>query len=117
NLEELYGELAKVQLPPVKIILTGSGRVGSGAMEVLDAMQIKEVSVYDFLHLYYEEPVYVKLKSEDYNRRKSDGGFDRDEFHVFPERYESHFQKFAEAGEILISGAYWSPDAPRLFEL
>ncbi|WP_439488562.1 NAD(P)-dependent oxidoreductase [Algoriphagus sp.] len=117
NLGELYQELSKVQLPPVKIILTGAGRVGSGAMEVLDAMHIKEVSVYDFLHLYYEEPVYVKLKSEDYNRRKSDGGFDREEFHAFPERYESHFQKFAEAGEILISGAYWNPDAPRLFDL
>ncbi|MCE7055397.1 NAD(P)-dependent oxidoreductase [Algoriphagus sp. AGSA1] len=117
NLEELHQELSKVQLPPVKIILTGSGRVGHGAMEVLDAMHIKEASVDDFLHLYFEEPVYVKLKSEDYNRRKSDGGFDREEFHAFPERYESHFLKFSEAGEILISGAYWNPDAPRLFEL
>lgn len=117
DLSELYNELSKVQLPPVKIILTGSGRVGNGAMEILKSLKIREVSVHDFLHLYFDEPVYVKLSSADYNRRKSDGGFDKHEFHIFPERYESHFQKFAEAGEMLISGAYWDPDAPRLFEL
>ncbi|WP_339867451.1 NAD(P)-dependent oxidoreductase [uncultured Algoriphagus sp.] len=117
DLKELHSELAKVQLPPVKIILTGSGRVGNGAKEVLNSLKIREVSVHEFLHLYFDEPVYVKLSSADYNRRKSDGGFDKEEFYAFPERYESHFQKFSEAGEILISGAYWDPDAPRLFEL
>ncbi|MEB2773920.1 NAD(P)-dependent oxidoreductase [Algoriphagus sp. D3-2-R+10] len=117
DLNELHSELAKVQLPPVKIILTGSGRVGNGAMEILKSLKIREVSVHDFLHLYFDEPVYVKLSSADYNRRKSDGGFDKQEFYAFPERYESHFQKFAEAGEMLISGAYWDPDSPRLFEL
>ena len=117
GLKELHSELAKVQLPPVKIILTGSGRVGKGALEILNAMKIREVSVHEFLHLYFDEPVYVQLTSADYNRRKSDGGFDKQEFHAFPEKYESHFQKFAEAGEMLISGAFWDPDAPRLFEL
>lgn len=117
DLGELHGELAKVQLPPVKIILTGSGRVGNGAMEVLRSLKIREVSVHDFLHLYYEEPVFVRLSSGDYYRRKSDGGFDKGEFYTFPERYESHFQKFAEAGELLIWGAYWHPDAPALFKI
>jgi len=116
DLKDLHLELSKVQLPPVKIILTGSGRVGNGAMEVLNSLKIREVSVHDFLHLYFDEPVYVKLSSADYNRRKSDGGFDKEEFYSFPEKYESHFQKFAEAGEMLISGAYWDPDAPKLFE-
>ncbi|PZX58288.1 alanine dehydrogenase [Algoriphagus ratkowskyi] len=117
DLKELHSELAKVQLPPVKIILTGSGRVGGGALEVLNSLKIREVSVHDFLHGYFEEPVYVKLSSPDYNRRKSDGGFDRQEFYSNPGLYESHFQKFAEAGELMISGAYWNPDAPRLFTI
>ncbi|MEB2778949.1 NAD(P)-dependent oxidoreductase [Algoriphagus sp. C2-6-M1] len=117
DLNALHSELSKVQLPPVKIILTGSGRVGNGAMEVLKSLKIREVSVHDFLHLYFDEPVYVKLTSAEYNRRKSDGGFDKEEFHAFPDRYESHFQKFAEAGELLISGAYWDPGSPRLFDL
>jgi alanine dehydrogenase len=59
----------------------------------------------------------VVLSSGDFNRRKSDGGFDREEFYEHPEWYESHFLKYAEAGEILIAAAYWNPGAPRLFEL
>jgi alanine dehydrogenase len=57
------------------------------------------------------------LKTEDYNRRKSDGAYDRQEFYDYPERYESHFQKFSEVAEILIAAAYWDPGAPRLFEI
>ena len=115
--KELNLELKKVQLPPIKIIVTGSGRVGKGAVEILEALGLKEVSTHDFLHGYFDEAVYVVLHSSDYNRRKSDGGYDKEEFYQFPERYESHFLKFAEAGEILISAHSWDPEAPRLFEL
>lgn len=115
--EELNLELKKVQLPPVKIVVTGAGRVGGGVLEILNSLKIRQVSVYEFLHFYFEEPVFTVLHSEDYNRRKSDGGFDKAEFYSNPEMYESHFLKFAEAGEILIGAAYWDPDAPKLFEI
>lgn len=114
---ELHEELKKVQLPPVKIVVTGSGRVGNGAVEILKELGIREVSFYDFLHQYFEEPCFLVLKSEDFNRRKSDGGYDREEFYSFPERYESHFMKFAEVSEIMISTHFWNPEAPRLFQL
>lgn len=117
GLAELNEELAKVQLPPIKIVITGTGRVAKGAAEILGQLQIKQVSIEEFLFHYYEEPVFVMLKTEDYNRRKSDGGFDRQEFNDHPGRYESHFQKFTEVAEILIAAAYWDPQAPRLFEL
>lgn len=117
DLAELKQELSKVQLPPIKIVVTGAGRVGKGIREILEILKIKEVDTHEFLHLYFEEPVYTVLSSSDYNRRKVDGGFNREEFYSFPEKYESHFLKFAEAGEMLIAGAYWNPGAPRLFEL
>ncbi|MDI1321462.1 MAG: NAD(P)-dependent oxidoreductase [Algoriphagus sp.] len=115
--QELNQELQKVQLPPVKIVVTGAGRVGGGVLEILNKLGIRQVSTYEFLHFYFEEPVFTVLHSEDYNRRKSDGGFDKAEFYSNPELYESHFLKFAEAGEILIGAAYWDPEAPKLFEL
>jgi len=115
--EELKLELKNVQLPPIKIVVTGAGRVGGGIREILDALAIPEVDTHEFLYNYFEEPVYAVLSSSDYNRRKVDGGFDREEFYTSPERYESHFLKFAEAGEMLISGAFWNPDAPRLFDI
>lgn len=117
DLADMKEELKKVQLPPIKIILTGSGRVGKGAKEILETLQIKEVSKEDFIHAYFEEPVFVNLHSQDYNRRKTDGAFDKEEFYQYPDRYESHFAKFAEEGELLIAAAYWDPEAPRLFEL
>ena len=117
DLEDLKLELKKVALPPVKIVVTGQGRVGKGALEILQILGITRVDVHEFLHSYFEESVYVVLSSGDFNRRKSDGGFDREEFYSNPELYESHFLKFAEAGEILIAAAYWNPGAPRLFEL
>jgi saccharopine dehydrogenase (NAD+, L-lysine forming) len=117
SLSDLHQELQKVQLPPIKIIVVGTGRVGKGIKEVLTSLKIKEVDTHQFLHQYFEEPAYVVLRSEDFNRRKSDGGFDKEEFYTFPEKYESHFQKFAEEGEVLIGGGYWNPGAPRLFAL
>jgi len=117
DLPELFSELGRVNLPPIKIIVTGTGRVGKGILEVLAILKIKQVSTSDFLHRYDEEPVYVVLSSQDHYRRKTDGGYDKQEFYDFPDRYESHFHKFAEQGEILISGAYWNPGAPRMFEI
>lgn len=117
DIAELKLELKKVLLPPIKIVVTGAGRVGSGIKEILDVLNIPEVESHEFLHMYFEEPVFTVLNSSDYNRRKVDGGFDREEFYSFPEKYESHFLKFAEAGEMLIAGAYWNPGAPKLFRL
>lgn len=117
SLQNLYSELKNVQLPPIKIIVTGTGRVGKGILEILSVLKLREINAHDFIHSYFEEAVFVVLGSKDYYRRKSDGGYDREEFYASPELYESHFAKYAETGEILIAGAFWDPSAPRLFSL
>jgi saccharopine dehydrogenase (NAD+, L-lysine forming) len=114
---ELDEELKKVSLPPIKIVVTGTGRVGKGVKEVLQTIGIREVDTHDFLHNYYEEPVYTILKSSDYYRRKTDGGYEQKEFYTHPERYESHFLKYAEVSDLLIAAAYWDPKAPKMFPL
>ena len=48
-------ELDNISLPSIKIILTGSGRVGQGAKEILDHLKIKQVSVEDFLNKDFNE--------------------------------------------------------------
>ncbi|MDQ2656997.1 MAG: alanine dehydrogenase, partial [Bacteroidota bacterium] len=115
DVNELKRELRKVKLPPIKIVLTGAGRVGRGAMETLDSADIRKVNTYDFLTKEFEEPVYVQLSSPDYHIRKEGGHFNRDEFHRYPERYNANFQAFTAAGDVLIAGAYWNPKAPVLF--
>lgn len=115
DVNDLKRELRKVHLPPIRIILTGAGRVGRGAMETLDSANIRKVNTYDFLTGKFEEPVYVQLSSAEYHIRKEGGHFNRDEFHKYPGRYISNFKGFASAADMLIAGAYWNPTAPCLF--
>ena len=115
DVNDLKLELRKVKLPPVKIILTGAGRVGRGSMETLDTAGIRKVTPEDFLNKTFNEPVYVQLSSADYHKRKEGGHFNREEFHKNPERYISHFTDYARVADILMAGAYWNPKAPVLF--
>jgi alanine dehydrogenase len=115
DINDLKLELRKVKLPPIKIILTGGGRVGKGSMETLDTAGIRKVNPHDFLTKQFDEPVYVQLGSGDYHTRKEGGHFIRDEFHKNPERYESHFLLYTKVADILMAGAYWNPKAPVLF--
>jgi len=115
DVNDLKLELRKVKLPPVKIILTGAGRVGKGSMETLDSAGIRKVSPQDFLARHFNEPVYVQLSSADYHYRKSGGVFNRDEFHRHPEHYASSFHEYTRVADILMAGAFWNPKAPVLF--
>lgn len=116
DVNDLKLELRKVQLPPLKIILTGSGRVGKGAMETLDSSGIRKVSPVDFLSKVYNEAVYTQLSSADYHERIEEGHFNREEFHKHPERYRSQFLKFTTVADLLLAGAFWNPKAPVLFK-
>ena len=117
DLNELKVELKKVVLPPIKIVVTGRGRVGKGVLEILEILKIRKVEPQDFLQNDFEEPVFTCLSTADYVRRVSDRGYEQAHFFAHPEAYESQFMPFAEAAEILIAAAYWDPKAPRLFEL
>ena len=116
DINDLKLELRKVKLPPIKIILTGAGRVGKGAMETLDTAGIRKVSAADFLSKEFDEPVYTQLSSADYHERKEGGHFNREEFHRNPERYSSLFPKYTKVAQLLLAGAYWNPKAPVLFK-
>jgi len=115
DVNDLKLELRKTKLPPIKIILTGAGRVAKGAMETLDTAGIRKVNVSHYLSKEFDEPVYVQLGSSDYHIRKEGGGFNRDEFHQYPERYQSTFLDFVKETDLLMAGAFWNPKAPVLF--
>ncbi|MCA4897936.1 MAG: NAD(P)-dependent oxidoreductase [Bacteroidota bacterium] len=117
DINDLKIELRKVKLPPIKIVLTGAGRVARGAMESLDTAGVRKVSPSDFLANIYTEPVYTQISSADYHKRKEGGHFNRDEFHQHPEKYDCRFVPFANVADILLAGAFWNPRAPKLFEL
>ncbi|UOQ72898.1 NAD(P)-dependent oxidoreductase [Hymenobacter cellulosilyticus] len=117
DMDDMQEEFFKVKkLPPIKIAVTGSGRVAQGALEVLDRMGIRKVSVYDYLYLDFKEPVYAQLRSSDYNARIDGRVWDTPDFHRNPQLYKSTFDKFLPVTDLLIACAYWHPTAPKLFE-
>lgn len=115
DLNDLKIEVRKVKLPPIKIILTGGGRVARGAMETLDTAGVRKVNPNDFLTKTFDEAVYVQISSADYHVRKEGGLFNREEFHQNPQHYKSTFMQFAQAADMLLAGAFWNPKAPVLF--
>ncbi|UOQ53735.1 NAD(P)-dependent oxidoreductase [Hymenobacter cellulosivorans] len=116
DMDDMQEEFFKVKkLPPIKIAVTGSGRVAQGALEVLDRMGIRRVSVYDYLYLDFKEPVYAQLRSSDYNARLDGRVWDTPDFHRNPHLYKSTFDKFLPVTDLLIACAYWHPTAPKLF--
>jgi len=112
NRDELEAELDKITIPRMKIVLTGKGRVGSGAKEILDHIKIKEVSVDDYLNKEFDEAVYVQIDVLDYNRRKD--GQQRDMFDFFdnPLDYESTFKRFTKVSDMFIAGHFYGTGAP-----
>ena len=116
DMDDMQEEFFKVKkLPTIKMVVTGSGRVAQGALEVLDRMGIRRVSVYDYLYHDFNEPVYVQLHSSDYNRRRDGRVWDTQDFHKNPQAYESTFGNFLPVTDLLIACAYWHPAAPHLF--
>ena len=116
DMDDMQEEFFKVKkLPAIKIAITGSGRVAQGALEVLDRMGIRRVSVYDYLYLNFNEPVYAQLRSSDYNRRRDGRVWDTQDFHHNPQEYESTFGNFLPVTDLLVACAYWHPAAPLLF--
>ena len=116
DLEQLKLEYQKVHLPPIKIALTGGGRVAKGAMEVLNGLNLRRLSPEEFLNRDFSEPTYVQLNARDYHSHKQGHQFSRTTFFAAPENYQSNFLNYAARADILIAGAYWDPRAPRLFE-
>lgn len=113
--EELIKVLQKIDLPPVKIVLTGTGRVGNGAKEMLDAMHIKQVAVQDFLEKNYNEPVYVQLDVLDYNKRADGQVKDMFDFFDHPEDYVSDFKRFTKVADLFIAGHFHNEAAPDFY--
>jgi saccharopine dehydrogenase (NAD+, L-lysine forming) len=106
-------ELEKVILPKnTKIVLSGFGRVGYGAREILDLLPIIEVSPEEFLTKKFDEPVFTHLEVDDYFARKDGTPFDKKDFYANPHLYKSVFSKFASEADMYIACHYWANTSP-----
>jgi len=115
NLKEIHGELDKIKLPNIKICLTGNGKVALGAKEILDHLNIKQVSIEEYLTQEFKEAVYCKIDVLDYNKRKDGLTLDNRDMYANPDDYESDFMRFAKVTDYFIAGHFYGTGAPYLF--
>ena len=116
--KELFHELEKANLPNIKIVVTGGGRVANGALETLGALEIRKVTPYEFLNYTFREPVYVQIHSKDFHALKNGSVWSSEEFYNHPELFNSTFStpgSYADNCDLLIHCTYWNPQAPVLF--
>ena len=113
---EMETELSKVKLPKdFRLVMTGDGRVAMGALEIIEKLQLKRVNVTQFLHETFDEPIFVQLTCEDYNKRKDGGKFTLQEFFSDPSPFESTFMLYACKVDVYISSHFWHSKSPYIF--
>ncbi|WP_348799661.1 NAD(P)-dependent oxidoreductase [Flavobacterium adhaerens] len=110
--DALITHLKRIVIPPLKIVVTGTGKVGSGAKEILDAMKVKEVEPGNFLSKNYTQAVYTQLDVLEYNKRKDGKVLDFTDFHNNPSEYISDFEKFTKVSDIYITAHFHANEAP-----
>ena len=115
DLDAVKAELDKITLPHIKILLTGTGKVAYGAKEILDYLNIKEVSDALYLTSEFTEPVYCMADVMEYAKRKDGKVGDKRAFYNDPSGYESNFMPYARQTDFFIAGHFYGDGAPYLF--
>jgi len=116
DMKDMVGHAKAVDLPSdTKIVLTGGGRVGMGAHELLTSLGLREVHADAFLKEDFNEAVFTRLDVGQYNSRRDGRDFEMGEFIADPTEFKSMFMKYAEVADMYIAGHYWAEGSPFLF--
>jgi hypothetical protein len=105
--EALLEQYKGLDIPPVRIVVCGDGRVAHGALELMKKLKIHHVSQEEFLEEDYNKPIYVHLRSEDYYAHKDGRPWDKPDFYKHPEDYLSTFKPYYQKADIFINAVFW----------
>lgn len=114
--KEMEAELTKVKLPKhAKFVMTGFGRVGHGAREIMTLLPITEVAPDEFIDQSFDFPVFTHLNVEDYNERLDGKPFDKNDFYSNGGGHRSTFPRYLKHADMYIACHFWNSTAPFLF--
>lgn len=113
--KEMESEMSKIKLlKDTKIVLTGFGRVGHGALEIMNQLPITEVSPEEFLEDVFKEPVFTHLGLADYLERNDGKEFNMEEFFEDGSGHKSTFPRYLHEADLYIACHYWESSSPYL---
>lgn len=104
----------KLELPPVRVVLTGTGRVGKGAARVLADLGLDKVSPRDFLRG-EGHAVFTQLHVNHYAEHPDGLPFDKRHFYANGTEYRSKFAPYARVADVFVNGIFWDGRAPAFF--
>lgn len=110
----LKKEYKKIDWPNFRTIITGGGRVAKGAIEVMKATGILEVSPEEYLGKTFDQPVWSNLRSNNMYVHKETKKYDRS-YYEQPEDFVCNFQPYYSRTDLMINGIYWDPQGPAFF--
>lgn len=113
----LKKQLTKINFPPIKVLVTGKGRVGSGVREILEVAGFESVSAKDFLGKDFSHAVFAQIDVLKYNRRKDGSKGSKDDFYKNPQAYQSDFLKYTPHTDLYIAAHFYGDGAPVFFNL
>lgn len=112
---EMEQQLEGIHLPQhMRIVLTGFGRVGNGAEEIMKLLPIRKVSESAFLNDTFNEPVYTHLDTGDYYAHKTRGTFDKQDFYSNPDHYTSTLADTVKSADLYVACHLWAATNPIL---
>jgi saccharopine dehydrogenase (NAD+, L-lysine-forming) len=112
---EMDIELSRFPVPKdLRIVITGTGRVGHGAMETLDRAGFSRVEPELFLADGHAGPIYTVLGSEHHYRRDDGQPFDRTAFHHDPTGHHAVLLPYARKAHIYIACHFWDARGPKI---
>ncbi len=114
DMQDMFDQLKGIDWPAdLRILLTGKGRVASGAVETLVASGIPQISPEEIAG--YEGCFWSQLDVEHYYKTNDGRPFDRKELFADPSGYESDFMRYVPFAKLYIAGHYYDSRAPFIF--
>ena len=113
TLPQLLDNLKSIELPHVKLFVTGAGRVSQGAQYVLDNIGAVRMTEEEYLKTDKVDRLSFCFADVDRLVKRKDGSeFSWKDFTQNAGEYESDFMRWARATDVLICAHFWGPNAP-----
>jgi saccharopine dehydrogenase (NAD+, L-lysine-forming) len=114
DLAELKHEVKKLYTTTdLRIVITGAGRVGQGALEILEVAGIHQVNTSDFLRG-APGPVFTIVGTSDLYARNDGAPFDKKAFYADPSGHQGTFLPFARKASVYLACHFWDPRGPKI---
>lgn len=114
--EEFDTILKSADLTNVRTVLTGWGRVGNGAQEMMDLINLQRVSPEDFLQNPTAVGVYTHIDTPEMYARNDGTTFNKSDFYANPKLYKSVLADYVKHADIYYACHLWNAKNPVLLD-